>query len=77
MAGLEVFTITELPAFTPQSITGNMLNLQGNDPAKEMRLQRATSLTNPDWQDLLGSENTHAVSLPMWDGPEFFRLMKP
>lgn len=73
---LSVYTITELPAITRQTITGNMLNLQWNDPAKGMTLQRATSLPNPDWQDLLGSETTNAVSLPIWGGPEFFRLMK-
>jgi hypothetical protein len=70
------FLITELPAITRHSIANGRLNLQWNDPAKGMKLQRATSLTTPDWQDLLGSEDTNAVSLPVSGGSEFFRLMK-
>jgi len=43
-----------------------------------MRLQRATQLANPNWQDLIGSENTNSVTLPIWSpGAEFFRLVKP
>ena len=74
---LSFFTLTELPAITRQSIENGRLNLRWNDPAKGMKLQRATSLTNPNWQDLLGSETTNAVSLPIWGGTEFFRLMEP
>lgn len=74
---LRVYRISELPAITHQSITGNTLNLQWNEPARGMKLQRATSLANRHWQELIGSENTNAVSLPIWGGPEFFRLVKP
>ncbi len=30
-----------------------------------------------DWQDLLGSENMNRVTLPIWGGGEFFRLVRP
>jgi hypothetical protein len=41
------------------------------------RLQRSTSLAHPNWQELVGSENTNRVTLPLWDGPEYFQLVKP
>ncbi len=50
------------------------LQWEGFGPA---RLQRTTSLTGPLWQDLIGSESTNSVTLPIWGGPEFFRLAKP
>ncbi len=74
--GLSILKITEVPAITRYSAVNGQLHLQWNNPAKGMRLQRATSLTNPDWQDLIGSENTNVVSLAIWGGPEFFRLAK-
>jgi Fe-S cluster assembly ATPase SufC len=76
-AGLLIFEITELPAITHAERTGNGLTVEWNDPAKGMTLQRTTSLTNPDWADLLGSEATNRVTLPIWSGNEFFRLRKP
>jgi len=78
-AGLLVFEIeiTELPAITRAERSGNALVLEWNEPGKGMRLQRATRLTNPDWVEMLGSENTNRVTLPLWSGNEFFRLMKP
>lgn len=75
--GLEIYELTQLPAITRQSIANGKINLQWNEPAKGMKLQRATSLTDPDWQDLIGSEKTNVVSLPIWGGSEFFRLKKP
>jgi len=72
--GLQIYRITELPAITRQSVTGNMLNLQWNEPAKGMKLQRATSLTNPDWRTLTGSEAMQNADLPVWGGQEYFRL---
>ena len=70
------FVITELPAVTRQNIANGEFTIQWNEPAKGMKLQRTTSLANPDWQDLLGSENTNAVFLRIWGGSEFFRLAK-
>jgi len=43
----------------------------------EAQLQRTTSLANPDWQTLPGSENLNEMALPMRSGSEFFRLVKP
>jgi len=65
-----------LPFIKSVSKEGHYLNIawEGFGPA---RLQRATSLVPPNWQELIGSENTNAVSLPIWGGPEFFRLVKP
>lgn len=53
------------------------LVLEWNEPAKGMVLQRATHLTQPDWQDLPGSEKTNRVTLPVLGGHEFFRLVQP
>jgi hypothetical protein len=74
---LNVFKITELPAITRQSVLNSKLNLQWNEPARGMKLQRATSLINPDWQDMQGSEEMSGVELPLWGGQEYFRLLKP
>ena len=72
--GLATF---QMPPFI-KSITRDgpnvKLDWEGFGPA---RLQRATRLANPDWLDLIGSENTNRVTLPMRAGPEFFRLVKP
>jgi hypothetical protein len=50
------------------------LKWEGFGPAQ---LQRATRLTNPDWQDLPGFEGTNTATLPARDGAEFFRLVRP
>jgi hypothetical protein len=73
--GLLILRITELPVITRTERTAEGLLLQWNDAAKGMTLQRATSLTNPDWQDLLGSQNTNLFTRPFWGGSEFFRLI--
>jgi hypothetical protein len=49
---LQLVQITELPAITRQTVQNGKLNLQWNEPARGMKLQRSTSLENPDWQDL-------------------------
>lgn len=41
------------------------------------RLQRATRLTDPDWQDVPGSEATNNITLPIEGASAFFRLAKP
>jgi hypothetical protein len=65
-----------LPFIKSVSKEGPYLNMawEGFGPVE---LQRATSITHPDRQDLIGSENTNFVSLPIWGGTEFFRLAKP
>lgn len=70
-------TVLEMPPYL-KSITQEGQNVsltwEGFGP---VRLQRATSLTRPDWQDLLGSETTNSTTLPIWSGSEFFRLVRP
>ena len=73
----EVYEINELPAITRQLVQNGKLNLEWNEPARGMKLQRATSVTNPVWQSLEGSESTIGAELPLWGGPEYFRLVKP
>jgi len=73
----EVFEISELPAFIGQFLQDDKLNVQWNDAAKGMKLQRAGSLTQPDWQDVPRSEATNSVTLPMENSTGFFRLVKP
>lgn len=43
----------------------------------QARLQRSTSLTSPDWQDVDGSETLSEITLPQESGSEFFRLASP
>jgi hypothetical protein len=76
--GLLILEFTELPAFTQQSLTSDgELSLSWNQPALGMKLQRATRLTNPDWQDVVSSETTNRLSLLINDPRAFFRLFKP
>jgi len=42
-----------------------------------MRLQSTTSLENPDWQCIVGSETTNQVTLPVGVNNGFFRLAEP
>ena len=39
-----------------------------------IRLQKAASLVNPDWQDVLDSEGQSSLELPMTEAMAFFRL---
>jgi len=41
------------------------------------RLQQAARLFQPDWQNVLGSESTNNLTLPIRDGSGFFRFTKP
>jgi len=42
----------------------------------DVRLQKATDLVNPVWQDVPESEGTNTVSLSMTEGKAFFRLVR-
>ncbi len=66
-----------VPIVTSVSITAAGLTIQWNVSAIGAKLQRATSLTQPDWEEMFRSEKTNFVVLPIWDGNEFFRLVKP
>ena len=66
------------PAITQVKILAKgILELEWNESAKGMKLQRASNLNNAVWADVSGSENTNHVSLAISSGNEFFRLMKP
>ncbi len=66
-----------VPIITQASVTAVGLTIQWNVGAIGAKLQRATSLTQPDWRDLQGSEKTNRAVLPIYSGSEFFRLVKP
>jgi hypothetical protein len=76
--GLKVFEFQQVlwPPLNPPVITDGMLTLSW--PGMEgMRLQRATSLVPPDWQDVPGSDTSTNVAIPAVHAAEFFRLVKP
>lgn len=56
---------------------GSDLVLSWNDATVGLRLQRTSSLTAPDWQDVPGSETTNQVAWPAESGAAFFRLVEP
>ena len=45
--------------------------------AAGLLLKRTTSLTNPNWQTVSGSDTTNRVTIPIGPGNEFFRLQEP
>ncbi len=45
--------------------------------ATGLKLFRSTSLTNPDWQFVPGSDTTNQLTLPAGPGAAFFRLAEP
>jgi hypothetical protein len=64
-----------LPFFNQFSTAGGTLQMSWESFGKA-RLQHSTSLTAPNWQELIGFENTNRVTLPLRIGSEFFRLVK-
>ena len=57
-------------------LTGNLLSLSWNG-GPGIKLQKTTTLTNPNWQDVDGSDGVSSINVPMSGGSEFFRLVKP
>lgn len=76
-SGLQALTITELPAFTRQSVLNANVGFSWNEAARGMTLQRTPSLTAPDWQIVAGAGMTNYVALPLSGASAFFRLVKP
>jgi hypothetical protein len=73
--GLIVYEVQQhlYPPLKSPIIAGGMMMLTW--PFMEgTRLQMATNLAKPFWQDIPGSEGTNTVSLPMMEGATFFRL---
>jgi len=60
----------------PPVLSGNTLTLSWNDGAG-VKLQKTLSLTNPNWQDVAGSEGLSSIALPREGAAIFFRLIQP
>lgn len=76
-AGLQVFQVRPrlYPPLGAPILLGGMMTLSG--PAMDgVRLQKATNLVSATWEDVVGSEGTNTVSLPMTMAAAFFRLVK-
>ena len=73
--GLAIYQLQQsiYPPLKPPVIAGGMMTLTWPylDGA---RLQMATNLAKPYWQDIPESEGTNIVSLPLTEGAAFFRL---
>jgi hypothetical protein len=64
--------------FTIRAITGTAGNVTLNWPAyPSIRLQRATRLVSPDWQDVPGTLGTGNYSEPATNPAAFYRLSRP
>jgi hypothetical protein len=73
--GLAIYRLTPQLRLNPPVWEGNTLQLSWLG-APGIRLQRASSLSNPDWQDVPGAEGVSRLLLPPPDRPTFFRLLK-
>src|SRR5213075_1379273 len=72
--GLQVIELTELPAFTSQSVATKDLSLSWNQAARGFTLQRTASLPEAAWEDVPNSETTNGLALPLVNSNQFFRL---
>ena len=75
-AGLSVYEITLPSSITSITRTTNQISVAWNG-GPGLKLQRTTSLTNPNWTDVPGSEGKSQIQLPSDFGSEFYRLIKP
>jgi hypothetical protein len=77
-AGLLIFELT-IPTITRAERTTAGLSLEWNGAATGMKLQTTSSLSRPDWRTLLVPDlsMTNRITLPLFDGPGFFRLVTP
>jgi subtilisin-like proprotein convertase family protein len=64
------------PSINSIVCAGDHVSLQW-DGVPGRRLQRSSSLTNPDWTDVPDSEGQSAIQLPLGGGNQFFRLTGP
>jgi hypothetical protein len=75
-SNLLIFELTGLPVFTSRAIVQGKLSLTWNQAALGMTLQQTSTLTNPNWNDVQGTEGSSRVLLPLGDSAGFFRLLK-
>lgn len=73
--GLSIVQVTFPMAINPPVLVGGMLELGWNG-GPGIKLQKTTSLSNPDWQDVPGSEGVSSLTLPASGPSSFFRLCK-
>jgi isoquinoline 1-oxidoreductase len=60
----------------PPERLGDQIRLSWNG-GPGIKLQKTTTLTNPVWEDVLGTEGQSGASLPATDAAAYFRLIKP
>jgi hypothetical protein len=77
MGAYEFDRLSVLPGFSAARPVPGGLSLQWNNAATGFKLQRTASLTTPNWQDVPASQAVNTLTLPLTNGAEFFRLLKP
>jgi hypothetical protein len=73
---LSVYEIIDRPSITSFSINTDSLILTW-ESAPGFVLQRTTSMVDPVWSNVPGSEGNTSISLPITGPQEFFRVAKP
>ena len=74
--GLAIYRLTPQLMLNPPGFDGNELRLSWLG-APGIRLQRATGLSDRDWQDVPNSEGVSSLQLSQTNRAAFFRLAKP
>lgn len=74
--GLAIYRLTPQLRLDPPVWDGKALRLSWLG-APGIRLQRATSLSAPDWQDVPGSDGASSMELSRAGAALYFRLLKP
>ena len=74
-SGVHVLEMT-LPRIASINRSGNQVILHWSG-APGVKLQRTSSLTNPIWSDVAGSENQSTFGVPIGTNSQFFRLISP
>ncbi len=67
-------SLTTWSAILSWTIEGSQFLISWSDTGKGMTLQRATSLSNPTWENIADSQGTNRMSLQMTEAAAFFRL---
>lgn len=73
--GLAIYRLTPQLRLNPPVWDGQALRLSWLG-APGIRLQRATSLSARDWQDVPGTEGMSSLALPSTNGATFYRLRR-
>src|SRR4030095_11326659 len=78
-AGIPVAITLPTPSDAQLTIVrnGNTLRIAWPASATGYRLQGASSLTAPNWQDVASVDNCATVTIPGGGGAQFYRLINP